>query len=439
MDSLKNLKENVNFESCSPSVKKGIKWLENKLKKEKFSPYYATEFYILDRVNRPLVKKYLKAAEKKDFWGEEGIYEIPHEPLTLYYLSKLGLKNNKYFQECYRALTEDQRLTGKMGEMDQAHYLRTLIEIDEKSEHTAMAYEYYMKEEQWMDFIFVGVNFFDTILALMELDYYNIIRNYGEGIEKAIDFRIAQLKELFEEHGIIANTHLIPYVLQILPKMYGTEEKRVTSMVKMIKKLQNKDGSWGSDKEVKFATTSDILLGLLETAEGPKVPIQSFEFEFKRLIREYEYSRPKFLHTSPEFEDEVFIKEIEPQILRFVFFTDKILRISSPYLELFNEVLLKKYKKDKIELRILTRPPEGRSKKIINNLNKKTKGAVRFEPKLHSRVIIRDDIEMLVSSSDLNSDSLTNQFNAGIWTVDIDAVKKGIEYFDNIWERASVK
>jgi hypothetical protein len=54
-------------------------------------------------------------------------------------------------------------------------------------------------------------------------------------------------------------------------------------------------------------------------------------------------------------------------------------------------------------------------------------------------MIIRDDVEMFVSSSDLNQESLTNQFNAGILTQDIEAVKEGIEYFDNLWKRVSAK
>lgn len=470
MGPLEKLNENVKLDSCSLSVRKGIKWLENELKfdekkillkikevkrikdkkarerrtealkwrlEQKYSPYDSEEFYILNRVNRPLVKEYLKYSKTEDFWGEE-LSDIAREPLTLYYLSKLGLKDNKYFQECYKLLVGDQRVSGRLGEWDQAHHLRTLIEIDKNSQYLNKAEEYYLKEEFWMDSIFYGVNFFDAILGLFEFDYYSTVKNFKENIDKALDFRIYQAKETFRKIGF-TDMRLMSYVLQTLTKVYGIYDKRVVEIIGMIKKQQNEDGSWGIDKESKLLTTSDALLGLIETGEGPKIPIQSFEFEFNKLIREYELSKPKFLHTSPVYGDKLFIKEIEPTFLRFIFFTEKILRISSPYLELYNDALIKKSKKDKIELRILTRSPPSHSRKIINDLNRKTKGAVRFENRLHSRMIIRDDVEMFVSSADLNLDSFTNQFNAGIWTIDIDAVKEGIEYFDNIWEKASIK
>jgi hypothetical protein len=275
----------------------------------------------------------------------------------------------------------------------------------------------------------------------MEYDYPNTLKNFKKDIDKALEFRIYQANETFEAIGF-TDMNLMSYVLQTLTKVYGVYDRRVIEIVRMIKKQQNKDGSYGNVQEAKHATTSDALLGLIETGEGPKIPLQSFEFEFNRLIREHELSKPKFLHTSPSFGEKLFVKQIEPTISRFIFFTEKILRISSPYIELFNDIILNKLKHDEIELRILTRDIGQQSspaKRIIKDLNKRTNGAVKFESKLHSRMIIRDNIEMLVSSSDLNSDSLTNQFNAAIWTTDIRAVKEGIEYFDNIWENASIK
>lgn len=439
MDVLKNIKKNTDLKTCSPSIRKGIEWLENELKyddekiqieienakqieneenrkrriealewrfKQKFSPYDAQEFYILDRANRPLVNEYLNCANTKDFWDEE-FYEIAHEPLTLYYLSKLGLKNNKFFKKCYNELVDDQRHTGRFG-IDQAHYLRTLIEIDKNSYHTLLAEEYYLKEDYSTDSFFAGVNFFDAILGLIEYDFYNTIKKCENDINNAIEFRIHLAKETYNDVGF-TDMRLISYILQILTKLSGVYDKRVIEIIKMVKKQQNKDGSWGPFPEAKHTTTSDALLGLIETGEGPKIPLQSFEFELNNLIREYEFLKPKFIHTSPSFKEEIYVKQIQPTILKLILNTDSIIRISAPYIELFNDVLINKYKSDNIELRILTRQPDSnRIKKIVNDLNKITKGMVKFEPKLHSRIIIRDDIEMLVSSADLNSDSLTN-------------------------------
>lgn len=61
---------------------------------------------------------------------------------------------------------------------------------------------------------------------------------------------------------------------------------------------------------------------------------------------------------------------------------------------------------------------------------------IRYNETIHSRIVIKDDREVLVSSADFNKNSLIDQFNAGISTKDKETVRKAIEYFDNIWGKS---
>jgi phosphatidylserine/phosphatidylglycerophosphate/cardiolipin synthase-like enzyme len=51
---------------------------------------------------------------------------------------------------------------------------------------------------------------------------------------------------------------------------------------------------------------------------------------------------------------------------------------------------------------------------------------------LHSRLVIIDSREVLVSSADLDFTQMDLEFNAGIWTRDPDVVAEAIQYFDNL-------
>ena len=66
-------------------------------------------------------------------------------------------------------------------------------------------------------------------------------------------------------------------------------------------------------------------------------------------------------------------------------------------------------------------------------LNIATRGNVVQSELIHSRMVIIDEEELLVSSADLTRDQLYDEFNAGIWTSDKETVKKAIEFFDNVF------
>lgn len=119
------------------------------------------------------------------------------------------------------------------------------------------------------------------------------------------------------------------------------------------------------------------------------------------------------------------------------------IRILSPHFELLHDELIKLItEKPNLSFKVITRPKGEQAKhnqKIIDLLNKYTKGNCKSHWKLHSRVVIIDDREVLISSSDLNRDGLIDQYNAGIWTRDKETVEIAIMFFENIWNESSDK
>jgi len=55
---------------------------------------------------------------------------------------------------------------------------------------------------------------------------------------------------------------------------------------------------------------------------------------------------------------------------------------------------------------------------------------------LHARIIIFDDVAVIISSADLDSEGLNNQKQAGILSFDKIVVRDAINFFDKAWEMA---
>lgn len=72
----------------------------------------------------------------------------------------------------------------------------------------------------------------------------------------------------------------------------------------------------------------------------------------------------------------------------------------------------------------------------MNDLVKRTDGNVREDRVVHSRMVISDTEDLLVSSADLTREQLVEEFNAGIYTRDEDSIDAAIESFETMWKEA---
>ena len=59
---------------------------------------------------------------------------------------------------------------------------------------------------------------------------------------------------------------------------------------------------------------------------------------------------------------------------------------------------------------------------------------IRKNDMLHGRVLISGDREAIIASSDLKTDSLVQNREAGIYTTDPVVVRQAIDFFNKVWE-----
>jgi phosphatidylserine/phosphatidylglycerophosphate/cardiolipin synthase-like enzyme len=115
-------------------------------------------------------------------------------------------------------------------------------------------------------------------------------------------------------------------------------------------------------------------------------------------------------------------------------------RISTRQIDMFTDDLIAmKRRNPDMQITVLSRGPqgaEGDRRRLAGVAFERMKEAGIKVPvekhTLHSRLVVIDEKEALVSSADLDFTQMELQFNAGIWTNNPDAVANSIRYFDNV-------
>ncbi|HKZ82243.1 MAG TPA: phospholipase D-like domain-containing protein [Anaerolineae bacterium] len=150
-----------------------------------------------------------------------------------------------------------------------------------------------------------------------------------------------------------------------------------------------------------------------------------------------------FVHTSPGFHRSAYgttVTSIKDTIRDMLKRAEHAIRISTRQMDMFTDELIDlKRRNPDIEITVLSRGPsgaEGDRKRLAGRAFERMKQAGIKLPvekdTLHSRLVVIDAKEVLVSSADLDFTQLEGEFNAGIWTNNLDAVTEAIRYFDNL-------
>lgn len=117
------------------------------------------------------------------------------------------------------------------------------------------------------------------------------------------------------------------------------------------------------------------------------------------------------------------------------------LKIITPYIDMSLILELSEKLKEKITIKIVTRTKEeftGSSKKeTFDHLQRTLKTNHKANKQIHSRIIIKDEQEAIVSSADLTYDSLVAQYNVGILINDPKAVSNLLRYFFTVWKNSN--
>jgi len=150
-----------------------------------------------------------------------------------------------------------------------------------------------------------------------------------------------------------------------------------------------------------------------------------------------------FVHTSPYFTDSEYdakITSIKDTVEDMLQRASRSIRISTLRIDVFADELIRlKQNNPDLAITVLTRGRDdvkGERKGIgqkAHDRMSKARIAMREEKALlHSRMVVIDEQEVLVSSADLDLTQMDLEFNAGIWTNDPDVVAEAIRYFDNL-------
>jgi hypothetical protein len=191
------------------------------------------------------------------------------------------------------------------------------------------------------------------------------------------------------------------------------------------------------------------LLTLLEQA------LRDQQQELKRLLEENQKLKAGaetkakevleifFVHTSPDFDRSEYggkVTSIKDTIGDMLKRAEHDIKISTRQMDMFtDELIALKRRSPEITITVLSRGPqgaEGDRRKVAGRKFELMKQAGINLPvetdTLHSRLVIIDAKEVLVSSADLDYTQMDLEFNAGIWTNNPVVVGEAILYFDNL-------
>ena len=132
-------------------------------------------------------------------------------------------------------------------------------------------------------------------------------------------------------------------------------------------------------------------------------------------------------------------ESLKTSIMKMISDSKESLKIISPYIDMSLISNLIEKRNQGITVQIILKDEKevkGLSKDGLNQIRKNFSQSHKLHPDVHSRVIIKDDKEVLISSADLTQKSLQAQMNIGIRTSDRDIVSKTNEFFRKVWQES---
>lgn len=421
----------LSFDTCSSNVKNALLWLEQHLDgKDDWSCRDALTVYSLFVIdpNHKIVNQFKNASENPEFWDEDMFFD---DAGLIYYLHQIGLSEHDDFNENVGIVEIEQNMSGYLP-AGHASTLRGLVATNSYPETLELGLSYFLEFWKTSDDLCEGM------LALQELDfdeYFSVIEEMAKHIADSQDdsgaFNFSQ-----SQYSRFSNTC---YGVIALSRMSGFSEQ-CEKAGNFIRASQESNGSWENT-----GNTALAILALNAIGEGVKVPTASIQWNNLLNQQRYQKSLPVFLHTSPLFEKSIHIKQIHDKTLEMLNNATQTIRISSLYIDMLYENIIDVIQENNVEVRIIVRPRkdiqgvrEKISKSVLDILSISTRGKVRTNPIIHARMLIVDDKEVLISTSDLTRDQLFDEYNAGVWTRNQSIVENAIKFFDNVWEESDV-
>jgi hypothetical protein len=398
--------------------------------------------FVFKKLGLPVVNDFINAAANPEFW-DNAPNNFFDDPQIAWFLNEIGLGKNPFFKEWLDSILNRQLITGHIqtNYFDHVGPLRTLAATKPNSKYLDDALKFWL--ENWEGYDDCPQELSVGVLALSEIDYdvyLPVITQQVKCLKKLQNGSgsWSLYPSLKSDPAETVNTITTGYAVWAIARVNGTDDKNAQLGLEWIYNKQLGNGSWGDRLDL----TTPALYALLAMGQGPQVPLEQVNFESVKLAQRLKKQKPVFLHTSPFYKGSAHIKEINNQIIQMLQSAKKEIRISSLYIDmLYEEIINIKKQNPALLVKVITRPigaPNGLRGGIARNaidlLKIETRGNLVQSLIVHARMVIIDESEVLVSSSDMTRDQLYDEFNAGIWTQDKDTVKKAIEFFDNLFE-----
>ena len=402
----------------------------------KCAPKYFLPIFVLSIFDDKIVENFKKCAENEKFWSYENLDAFMEGEDRLYFwnfLYEMGFSSNKYFKKYFDYFKKNVTEEGRFwNEIDQVCLLRLLISMEPKSPITQKVLNYCLENNfQLMDPLSSSI----FILALTELNYSKFSKIINEGLEF---IKNMQTQDGFWNKEESYKFEATFFSIKAICRVVGKNDDKINKAIHSFLNNQEPNGNWGNKFDTCYA-----MLSLLSVS--PPFSITTEEFMFDKILHEQEmiFHKPYFIHTSPIYDEKKFVKEIYNKTREIFNNANETIRIISPYIDmLYEDIIDLKNNNPSLNIKIITRPKkdankglrERIAKNVLDILEIGTKGNLRTSEVIHSRLIIIDDKELIISSADLTREGLYDEFNAGIYTTDEDTIRNCIDYFENIWE-----
>lgn len=450
------------LDTCSDSVRDGYDFLITNAEKlgNPHGIYHlddCTVFFVLDKIKPEISKKYIDNIGDK-YNSTTADYDVATYPYRLWYFIRLCKKYDVDYHNSEALLYHTdvvknwQNRDGSLpGEINTTGRLRLLNEFEPNSPVTLRAEEYY--RNNW-DNSTGSKELALGILALSEMNY-----DRYEPIINSLASKLSDEQSYEGYFGQAISDPSEPDLPRVLPleatglsmkalARVGGYTDEIDSAKEWLKGEQKTNGSWIQNEHTHhrslrhpLISTSYALLGLNTTTEGPKVSqsVRDWKIELERQRKERD--KPRFVQTFPSSDLDERKVEIHDRADAMIMSAEDRLRISALMIDMLHEKIIDKIDQG-VDVYILTRMGHDRGerkklkKAVLKELVKETEGNVRSDKLLHSRFLIADDRELLLSTADLTRDQLHDQFNSGIYTEDKGAINDAIGYFEAVWEEA---
>jgi hypothetical protein len=405
-------------------------------KSDKVHVNLVKSYYAASLIDPDFAETFRKESKSGQFW-EDSFPDSWDSADDIYYLTKINLPNKEAVDQVISHCILDAQNRHGCIMNEHAKALRTLVSYDRFSSHTDLALKYFLDSIQNLSDL-SPYEFSEIpagMLALMELDFD---RHKGTLSELA-DFLISNRLENggFGRHKIsdISNLSIIEDTcasIVALSRFLGPDNLNVVSALNFIQATHASEGWYPY-------LAADTCIALVEAGLGPRVSKAVADWNVQLLRQRHLKGLPKFIHTSPLYGGKIHVKQIYEKILEMLQRAEREVLISSLYVDMMYEELINMANRGLL-IKIVMRPSrdakglrERINKNVVELLKIATKGNARVNTTCHTRMVIIDSKEMIVSTADLTRDQLYDEFNAGIWTEHPDTVIAAVKFFENVW------